>query len=107
MMAGPHHDAHLVGNSWTFRIVFVERCSPHGGPEVVCLQAKQQFEDMLVGFRVDAAELVVAPGAERGPFVIDEQAAILHFWRRLNESAILIVERVAVQYGRIGHPIPG
>ena len=91
VVTGAHHDAHLVGNSWALGVVFVERCCPHGGPEVVGFQAKKQFKDMLIGFRINTSELIGTPSTERGPFVIDEDAAILNFGRRLHETSFLVI----------------
>ena len=48
VMGGAHDDAPLVGHFGTERIVFVEGAAPHGGPEIIALEAQDQFEDVCV-----------------------------------------------------------
>ena len=107
VVTGTHHDAHLVGEAGVLGIVLIEGRRPHGGPEVVGLQAQHQFEDMLVGLCVDASEMVRTPSAERGPLVVDEKAAILHLRGRLDDAAAVVPHFILMLHGHIGHPVPG
>ena len=106
MVRGSHHDAHLVSQSGTFRIVLIKGCSPHGRPEIVGLQTQQQFEDMSIGLRVDATKLVGAPTTERWPLVVDEDATIFHLGRGLYDTSAIIIQFVLMLHRHICHPIP-
>ena len=106
VVGGAHDDTHLVGESWTLGVVFVKGSCPHGWPEVVGFQSQEEFEDVGVGFGVHAAEVVVAPGAEGWPFIVDEDATIFDFWRGLHDAACVVIDFVVMDYGGVGHPIP-
>ncbi len=106
MMRGSHHDAHLVGESWRFRIILIEVGSPHGRPEIVSLQAEQQFEDMAISLGIDATKLVGTPSAKRWPLIIDEDAAIFHLRFSIRISTWSNVEIIVMSDRRISHPIP-
>ena len=106
MVRGAHHDAHLVGQSRRLWVVLVEVRCPHGRPEVIRLQAQQQLKDLLVGLGVHAAEMLLTPRAERGPLVVDEDAAIFH-GRIAVFVAVVVIQFVLMHYWRIGHPVPG
>ena len=106
MVTGAHHDTHLVGQSWTLRIILVEGRCPHGRPEIVGLQAQQQLKDMFVGLSVHTPKVVGTPRAKRGPFVVNKDSTILHLRRWLDESPAIIIQFVLMLHWRICHPIP-
>ena len=50
--------------------------------------------------------MLLTPGAERGPLVVDEDAAIFHR-RPVGDASFRPVELILMCHGRIGHPVPG
>ena len=106
MVTGAHHNAHLISQTGRFRVVLVEVGAPHGRPEIVGFQAKQQFKYFLIGLGVDATEMLGTPCAKARPFVVDEDAAIL-YGRPFVDKSLVVVQFVLMYYGSICHPIPG
>ena len=84
MVGSAHDDAIPVGQDRILRIVLVEGGSPHGGPEIVGLQTQQKLKQVGVHLGIQSSELPRSPSAKRRPLVIDENAAIFHFRRRLH-----------------------
>ena len=80
MVGGGHDDAELVGQLGALQAgaVQAEIGGPHRGPEIVALETQQQLEHLRIAGGVDAAEVGARPGAERGPFIVDEKAAVAH-----------------------------
>ena len=106
MVRGAHHNTHLVGQSRRLGVVLVECRCPHGRPEIVGLQTQQQLEYLLVGLGVNATEVLLAPRAERGPFVVDEDAAIFH-GRPVVIASGGPVQLILMNHWCISHPVPG
>ena len=101
-----HNDAVLVRQPGVVWIVFVERTAPHCRPQIVSFEPEYQFENFCVELLVVIAEFFMHPPAERGRFIIQENAAILHCWRPLYELAGFHVERVFVLHRNIRPPVP-
>ena len=86
----------------------------HRRPQRVGMQTQQQLEDALVGVRADVALAVIYRGVHllRGPrtqapvLVIQEDAAILHRWRRLYKQTGPHVDSGVMRDGHIGPPRP-
>ena len=80
VVGGGHDDAELVGQLGALQAgaVQAEIGGPHRGPEIVALETQQQLEHLRIAGGVDAAEVGARPGAERGPFIVDEKAAVAH-----------------------------
>ena len=78
VMGITHHDAVFVRQLLIegTGALLAEDAGPHGRPHVVGLQPQQQLEDVVVHVCVDPAEVGGCPGAEAGPFVVDEQAPV-------------------------------
>ena len=94
------HALHTVG---------IEAVGPHGGPEVVALQADHQLEDFIIKQIVEAAVMAVGEAVQVGVFIVEEEAAVVdrgaagdRLQRRRGEG-----QGVAVGGHRIGPPDPG
>ena len=106
-MGGAHDDAVLIGELRVERIVCGEGVIPHGGPEKVGLKAQQQFEDFCVELAVHGAERFFRPAAERGSFVVEEDAAVFDGRLGLEMAAGIDDERVMMRDAHVGPPVPG
>lgn len=84
MMGSSHDNTISIGQCGILRVVLVEGGSPHGWPEIVGLQTQQKLKQVGVHLGIQSSELPRSPSAKRRPLVIDENAAILHFRRRLH-----------------------
>ena len=115
----PHHNGILVGQAGVLWVVVECLCAGmHGWPQVVCLQAEQQFKHLPVGLRpylaclpvVGRALLLVGlfgpscPTAEA--FVVDENASVLHRRLALAEGRGLDVQRLLACGSHVGPPVP-
>ena len=82
MVGVAHHHAVQVCQLLVFAAGAVQRegGGPHGGPEVIALHAQQEFKNAVVAPGVDAAVVPGGPGAEAGPFVVDEKAPVSDAW---------------------------
>jgi hypothetical protein len=90
------------------RVVVVEGVAPHGGPEVIGFEPQQEFEYMFVEEVVEVAEFFMDPAAERGRFVVDEEAAVFYGRRAgLEDLTAAEEQRVFVWYGDIAHQYQG
>ena len=105
MVAGTHHNAHLVSQTRALGVVLVEIGCPHRRPEVVCLQAKQQLENLLVSLGVHTAEVFLAPSSERRPFVVNKNATVFHR-RPVAFITIVVIQFVLMHHWCICHPVP-
>ena len=106
VVRGAHHDAHPVGKNTILRVVVIEGTAPHGGPHVVGLQTQQQFEYVLVHLGIDAAELLVAPVAKRGPLVVDEYTSVSHFGLAVGIYTSFYIYVILMPCGDVGPPVP-
>ena len=77
MMGSTHDNTEFIREDCVLksRTVVREDCRPHGGPQVVALQAEQQFKYMRVHLCVEAAVILRAEIAEGRPFVVDKETA--------------------------------
>ena len=106
VVRGAHHDAHPVGQRAILLVVVVEGTAPHGRPHVVGLQTQQQFEYVLVHLGIDAAELLVAPVAKRGPLVVDEYTTVSHFGLAVGIYTSFYIYVILMPCGDVGPPVP-
>ena len=61
------------------RIVLVEGAAPHGRPQIIALQAQQQFEDLYVKLvSCNRRYFSFAQPVSDGRFIVEKDAAILH-----------------------------
>lgn len=86
MMGSSHDNTISIGQCGILWVVLVEGGSPHGWgwPEIVGLQTQQKLKQVGVHLGIQSSELPRSPSAKRRPLVIDENAAIFHFRRRLH-----------------------
>src|SRR5690606_18423925 len=88
------------------RVVVVERArQPHRRPQVVGLVAHDQLEHALVEAVVGAAKAGLAPAAQRGILVVDEDAAVAHL-RRVDEAARGDMQAAALRWRHVRPPGP-
>ena len=107
MMRSAHHNAVLIGQTWAFGVILIEGRCPHGWPQVVGLQAQEQLKHVGIHLGVHASEVFRCPSAKRGPFVVDEDATILHFGRWLHKASIRPIHLVLMLHRHICPPVPG
>src|SRR6185437_10056570 len=89
------------------RVVLIERAVPHGGPQVIRLQPKQQFKDSLIKQMIEAAVFFVDPIRERWGLIIEENPAILYGGFTFDVSSRLDVQRIVMRDRNIRPTIPG
>lgn len=99
-------DAHLIRKATVFGVC-IERVDVHGGPDIVALEAQDEFEDMAVGLGADGAVVGVqlCPGVELF-FVVEEDAAVLHGGPVGLQKVLRKEERFAFFDGDVGKEIP-
>ena len=73
------NDTHLVGHLGVFRVISIERPTPHSRPEEIALQTEDEFEHLLIETVVAIAgtESVLHPRCQAGRLIVEEDAAIL------------------------------
>ena len=127
MVRGTHHDAILISQSGILRIILIEAVAliqsvlilqdryqrlvfleraPHGRPEAVCLEAKEEFEDMGIHLAVHAPKLISSPGGHTRELIIDEETTIFHLRLSTLHRAWLGKDLLMLGYRRIRPPIP-
>ena len=107
MVRRSHDDAVLVGEFRVQRIVIVESIVPHRRPEVVCFQAQEQLEYLLVELMIVVAELFSHPARKRGRFIVEKDAAVLHGRLVLQITARADEQLIVMRYRNVSPPIPG
>ena len=107
MMRRAHHDPVFVREFGVERIVLVECVVPHCGPEIVRLQAQQEFEYSFVELVVVIPVRCLHPTGESGRFVVQEDSAVLDRRLFLHVTPRPDEERVSMHHGYIGPEVPG
>lgn len=99
-------DAHFVCKATIFGVC-IERIDVHGGPDIIALEPKDEFEDMAVGPGTDRAVVGVqlCPGVEL-LLVVEKDAAVLHARPVGLQKALRKEERFAFFDGDIRKEIP-
>lgn len=99
-------DAHFIRKATVFGVC-IERVDVHGGPDIVALEAQDEFEDMAVGLGADGAVFGVqfCPGVEFF-FVVEKDAAVLHGGPIGLQKALWKGKRLAFFDRHIGKEIP-
>ena len=57
-------------------------------PEIISFQAKKQFKDRLVCLRIRSPEMVLTPGTESRPLIINKESPVFHRWFLCNTCHI-------------------
>src|SRR6185437_4151643 len=105
VMRSAHDDTVLIRQLSVQRVVLIERAVPHGGPQVIRLQPKQQFKDSLIKQMIEAAVFFVDPIRERWGLIIEENPAILYGGFTFDVSSRLDVQRIVMRDRNIRPPI--
>jgi hypothetical protein len=81
----------------------------HGGPQVVGLEAEQQFEDAAIGLRADVLVRLLGTVGPRGEvlLVVDEDAPVADGRLVPFQGSRGDRHGVAVLHGDVGPPVPG
>ena len=109
MVRGSHHHTHLISSLQVLWVVGIESPSPHGRPEVVAFQSKNQFKHFFIELMpaVVRTESILNPCRETGGLIIQEKTTITHGRLTIGIFTFLYIERSMLLYWHIGPVIPG
>ena len=112
-MRSAHHDGIVVGQTGVLRAeVEGLRAGVHGGPQVVALQAEQQFEHFPVGLGshlvVLFVEVLFSPaGPASETLIVDEDATVSDRRLPLDECSAANHQSLLMLGHNVGPPVPG
>ena len=83
LMVGSAHDhSHFVCKQRIFKMIHRKIRTPHRRPDIVTLQAQQQFKNMFVKFRcrLGTSKFFLRPISETRLFIVNEKSTVAHTW---------------------------